>query len=197
MKKYQYNFQPGFALLGLIIALGVLAVLVMTSFYAGKISENKSIISVGQKAIDQIKGLPLSRSDDGQSSGAEESNGVRLDLSNQGLNTLPAYVLGMKQLEILDLSNNNLTGALPGEIRSLQNLKELKLSHNAMTGIPAEVGQLSRLEILDYSYNQITGIPNEIANLKNLKTLNLTGNNFSRQDLAGIVKQLPNLQVIY
>jgi len=123
-------------------------------------------------------------------------SGTTLDLSNQGLTSLPAYVLKQTNLQELNISNNNLTGALPAEIRFLSKLKVLKASNNQMTGVPAEVGQLSQLELLDLSNNQLTGLPNEIGNLTKLKQLNLSGNNYSQQDLDYILQKLPNLVVV-
>ena len=113
-----------------------------------------------------------------------------LDLSNQGLTEVPKYVFERTQLEVLNLSNNKLTGAIPGEIRFLSNLKNLNLSNNLLTGVPAEVGQLSKLETLDLSNNQLTGLPYELGNLQNLKTLNISGNNYSQQDLDIILQKL-------
>lgn len=165
-----------------VVGLVALVVVLVVGFYAGRI--------IPSVAIPTNTNSPVAMPVPGT------INETGLSLSNQGLRNLPVYVLNLKQLEALDISNNQLTGALPAEIRFLQNLKTLNVSRNNMTGIPAEIGQLSKLEVLDYSYNQITGLPKEIANLKNLKTLNLTGNNFSVEDLAGIQKQLPNLQVI-
>jgi Leucine-rich repeat (LRR) protein len=121
----------------------------------------------------------------------------RLDLSYQDLEKLPEYVLTKINLEELDISNNNISGALPAKIRHLQNLRVLNASNNKMTGVPAEVGQLKKLEILDLSNNRLTGLPYELGNLKNLKTLNLSGNNYARQDLEVIKKSLPdNTEII-
>ncbi len=119
-----------------------------------------------------------------------------LDLSNKDLRELPKYVLNMTNIEFLDLSYNNLTGALPAEIRQLKNLKVLNLGHNQMTGVPAEVGQLANLEILDLSYNQLTGLPYELGNLKNLKKLILTGNAYAVQDLEIIKKGIPDAEIV-
>ena len=118
------------------------------------------------------------------------ANGSTLDLNNKGLAAVPKYVFSLTGLTELNLSHNNLTGAIPGEIRFLKNLKSLDLSYNQMTGVPAEVGQLSNLVTLNLSYNKLTGLPNELGNLKNLKTLNLSGNNCSPQDVAVIQKSL-------
>ena len=100
-------------------------------------------------------------------------------------------ILQQTDLEELNISNNQITGALPSQIQNLKNLKTLNMSNNLMTGIPAEIGQLQKLETLDLSNNQFTGLPNELGNLKNLKTLNLSGNNYSFQDLNAITANLP------
>ncbi|OGL88334.1 hypothetical protein A3I42_01355 [Candidatus Uhrbacteria bacterium RIFCSPLOWO2_02_FULL_49_11] len=122
---------------------------------------------------------------------------ARLDLSNnKNLDKVPMDTFERSYLEELDVSGNNLTGALPAEIRKLQKLKILKARNNKMTGVPAEIGQLSKLEILDLSNNQLTGLPYELGNLKNLKTFNLSGNNYSTLDLDRIRKDLPQTEFI-
>jgi len=124
-------------------------------------------------------------------------SGTVLDLSGRNLAKVPSYVFSEITLEELDVSNNDLTGALPSEIGNLKNLKVLKASNNKMTGVPAEVGHLEKLEILDLSNNQLTGLPYELGDLKNLKILNLSGNNYSKQDLDIIENKLPsNTEII-
>lgn len=114
-----------------------------------------------------------------------------LDLSNQGLEKIPAYVFEEKNIEELNISNNRISGAIQAEIRHLDNLKSLDASNNRMTGVPAEIGQLKKLEILDLSNNQITGLPYELGNLQTLKVLNLSGNEYSEYDLSIIEEDLP------
>ncbi|MEW6610707.1 MAG: leucine-rich repeat domain-containing protein [Patescibacteria group bacterium] len=121
---------------------------------------------------------------------------MRLDLSNRNLDKVPMDIFNRTNLVELDVSGNNLTGALPAEIRKLQNLKVLKANNNNMTGVPAEIGQLRKLEVLDLSNNQLTGLPYELGNLKNLKTFNLSGNNYSTLDLERIREDLPNTNFI-
>jgi Leucine-rich repeat (LRR) protein len=120
-----------------------------------------------------------------------EPTAAELDLSNQNLTKIPDSVFNQTNLESLNVSGNQITGAIQAEIKNLKNLRVLNASNNLMTGVPAEIGQLQNLEILDLSNNQLTGLPYELGNLKNLKTLNISGNNYSAADLKTIQEKLP------
>lgn len=124
------------------------------------------------------------------------SVGRTLDLSNQGLTKVPAYVFDRTDIETLNLSNNALEGAIQAEVCHLQNLKVLNLSNNSFTGVPAEIGQLKNLEVLDLSNNNITGLPYELSNLSKLRLLVLKGNTYSKADLAKIKASLPASTVV-
>lgn len=119
-----------------------------------------------------------------------------LNLSGRGLTKFPAYIVDRPGLEELDLSHNNMSGAMPAEVRHLTNLRKLNISFNQFTGLPAELGQLRNLEELDVSNNRLTGLPYELGNLSHLRRFVLTGNNYSEQDLAIILKTLPNVEVV-
>lgn len=127
--------------------------------------------------------------------GAVETD-VNLDLSDRNLENLDIEIFERSELESLNISNNNLSDALPSQIGNLKNLKVLIASNNNFTGVPAELGQLTELEVLDFSNNSLTGLPNELGNLKNLKTFNISGNEFSQQDLNLIREKLPNTEFI-
>jgi len=119
-----------------------------------------------------------------------------LNLSGTALTSVPPDIFKRTGLQSLDLSNNNLTGSIPAEIRHLQNLRSLDASDNQMTGVPAEIGQLTELRDLDLSNNALTGLPNELGNLKNLVRFDLRGNNISKQDLDGIRAKLTNTEIL-
>jgi len=117
---------------------------------------------------------------------------ISADYSNRGLTKFPTDVLSETNTQALDISGNALTGAMPAEIRFLQDLEVLNISNNDMTGLPAELGQLKKLRILNASNNQLTGIPRELGDLSNLQVLDLSGNDISKQDLDAIRARLPS-----
>lgn len=114
-----------------------------------------------------------------------------LDLSSQGLKKIPDDVFGQTNLEELNISYNQINGAIQAEIKHLKNLKVLNAGNNDMTGVPAEIGQLHQLEVLNLANNQLTGLPYELGNLQKLKILNVSGNNYAESDLSVIIKKLP------
>ncbi len=124
------------------------------------------------------------------------STSMVLNLSGKGLTAVPMSAFAETKIEELNLSNNELTGALPSQVGALQNLKVLNLSNNNFTGVPAEIGQLSKLEVLDLSDNKLTGLPNELGNLRNLKLLDISGNQYSKTDLEVIRKNLSSSTVV-
>jgi Leucine-rich repeat (LRR) protein len=75
-------------------------------------------------------------------------------------------------------TGNNLTGIIPPELGSLNELRFLSLFSNQISGsIPPELGNLINLTILNLEHNQIEGsIPAELGGLINLDLLNLRDN---------------------
>ena len=122
---------------------------------------------------------------------SKDSSAKHIDLSNSGLTQIPSHVFDATDTEVLDVSDNALTGAIQAEIRKLTRLTALDAHNNAMTGLPAEIGQLQNLEVLDVSNNKLSGLPYEIGNLKRLKILNISGNPYSPHDLTIIRSSLP------
>ena len=87
-------------------------------------------------------------------------------------------------MEVLDLSENELTGPIPSDLGTLSNLWWLDLRDNALTGpIPSELSSLSELVWLDLAGNGLTGpIPSELRDLARLTKLSLW-----RNDLTGSI----------
>ncbi|XP_021838190.2 probable LRR receptor-like serine/threonine-protein kinase IRK [Spinacia oleracea] len=83
-----------------------------------------------------------------------------------------------QSLEVLDLSHNVLTGAIPSSLSNFSSLELLNLSKNTLTGsIPSNVGELRAINVLDLSENKLNGsIPTEIGKATSLQELILEKN---------------------
>ncbi|XP_039154662.1 receptor-like protein 6 [Eucalyptus grandis] len=82
--------------------------------------------------------------------------GSTFDYSMSGSD--PESIGSLKQLKLLNLSNNMLSGPLPPFLANLTNLEELDLCQNQLSGeIPLELTQLTSLEVFNVSYNRLTG----------------------------------------
>ena len=87
----------------------------------------------------------------------------------------------------LDLEWNGLSGPIPAELGTLQNLEQLRLGYNSFAGtIPPVLGNLTRLTWLGLTHSEreggLTGeIPPELGNLTNLDKLYLGGHDLSGQ----------------
>ncbi|CAN0920184.1 Receptor-like protein EIX2 [Linum grandiflorum] len=91
------------------------------------------------------------------------------------------YNRNIALLNVIDLSENNLTGPIPDEMTKLLAVRVLNLSSNHISGgIPEKLGGLKDLETLDLSHNQLSGeIPTSLSSLTFLTNLVLSYNNFS------------------
>ena len=81
----------------------------------------------------------------------------------------------------LDLSNNDLSGSIPGQLGQLQELVQLSLSTNRLNGtFPSELPPyLTNLKVLKLRGNELTGpIPNHIGMMVSLDLLDLGENLF-------------------
>lgn len=81
----------------------------------------------------------------------------------------------------LNLSKNNLTGAIPPETGHLTSLILLNISENAISGdLPPIFGKLTRLRQLDCGANQLIGsIPSEIFQISSINAVWLEDNHFT------------------
>ncbi|KAM1218676.1 hypothetical protein FF2_045275 [Malus domestica] len=82
-------------------------------------------------------------------------------------------------MRLIDFSSNRFEGEIPeGIIGSLRELQLLNLSNNALSGhIPASLGTLTALESLDLSQNKLSGmIPGSLAQLTFLEYFNVSHN---------------------
>ncbi|KAL8171166.1 hypothetical protein V2J09_022970 [Rumex salicifolius] len=89
-------------------------------------------------------------------------------LLNISLRTcLPTDLGRLKNLKVLDVSFNRISGFLPESIGQLSSLEQLNVAHNQLTGeIPDSVCGLPRLQNFTFSYNFFCGEPQSCSRLK-------------------------------
>ncbi|XP_073269874.1 probable inactive receptor kinase At5g10020 [Primulina huaijiensis] len=100
-------------------------------------------------------------------------------------------ISGLKKLQNLSISNNQLSGTLTKEIGLLQSLQSLDLSRNLFTGsVPTQFTTLKNLVLANVSFNSMGGeIPSGFASLELLKYLDFRWNGFVG-DVMALLGQL-------
>lgn len=127
-----------------------------------------------------------------------ELKGIRRLQLSAGLTQFPEEIYALADsLEILDLSNNNLSD-LPDDLHRLKQLKILFCANNQFKHVPECLAQCDKLDTIGFKHNQIevvsetclpkhtrwliltdnrlTSLPNSIGDLHRLEKLALAGN---------------------
>lgn len=94
-------------------------------------------------------------------------------------------------LQVLDLSQNQLSGYFPDHFGSLKGLKELNMARNNFSGsLPTSITDMTTLSSLDISQNHFTGpLPNNFPN--SLESFNASYNDLSG-DVPDNLKKFPS-----
>ncbi|KAI8570769.1 hypothetical protein RHMOL_Rhmol01G0062600 [Rhododendron molle] len=120
-------------------------------------------------------------------------------ISNNSLSgEIPSLICNASFLEVLDLSHNKLSGAVPQCLGNFSRvLSVLNLRSNGFTGtLPLAFAKPNPLQSLDLSENQFEGpLPRSLANCTSLEVLNV-GNNKIDDTFPNWLESLPELQVL-
>ncbi|MHA7057271.1 leucine-rich repeat domain-containing protein [Aquimarina sp. M1] len=156
---------------------------------------------------------------------AENKNkAYRLDLSYQGLKTLPDAVDSIQDLRMINLSNNtalNLDQTLkklaihknlkilildsldikeiPTSIKLFPNLKQISLVDNPNLDLKQVIDQISELpvEFLNLKNTKLTKLPENISKLTHLRDLNLSYNSINDLTSYVYLGKLPELYSLW
>ncbi|XVF70834.1 hypothetical protein PTKIN_Ptkin11bG0193900 [Pterospermum kingtungense] len=111
---------------------------------------------------------------------------------------IPSMICNMSILEVLDLSNNSLTGRILGCMGNIsQTLSVLDLRKNRFNGtIPETFANGSNLRTLNLNDNELEGsVPKSLINCKMMQVLDI-GNNKINDTFPNWLSTLPELQVL-
>lgn len=122
---------------------------------------------------------------------------TRLNLSDNAISRIhPDAFKPLRHLQDLDLSGNDIKGALPRELfAACEVLETLNLADNPSMSLPVGgfAGQFSALYQLDLSLTNLTTLDDDsFLGMDHLTILNLSGNNLYKIG-AGVLRRLPQL----
>ncbi|XP_016647638.1 PREDICTED: receptor-like protein 12 [Prunus mume] len=125
---------------------------------------------------------------------------LSFSLSSNNLHGLiPVSICNVEtDIQILDLSNNFLSGIIPPCLTAMRSLRVLNLARNNLTGTISnfQVTEDSSLEILELGGNQLGGqFPKSLGNCTRLQVLNL-GNNRITDSFPCLLKNISTLRVL-
>ncbi|GMH24619.1 hypothetical protein Nepgr_026462 [Nepenthes gracilis] len=106
----------------------------------------------------------------------------QISLSNNQLSgSLPGSIGNFSGVQKFLIDGNRFTGSIPPEIGRLQQLSKIDFSNNRFSGgITPEISKCKLLTFVDFSRNQLSGeIPTEITGMRILNYLNLSRNHLS------------------
>ncbi|BBN70548.1 receptor like protein 6 [Prunus dulcis] len=118
--------------------------------------------------------------------------------NNQFTGEIPPTICSLSSLQILDLSNNKLSGKIHQCIENFgQSLSVLNLRNNTFHGvIPGTFSKGNVLRNLDLNGNQLEGsLPQSLLTCRELEVLDL-GNNKIQDTFPNWLESLPKLQVL-
>ncbi|KAG8480508.1 hypothetical protein CXB51_024663 [Gossypium anomalum] len=155
--------------------------------------------------LKQLRLLDLSNNDLHGNISIEINNCSSMQNINLILNSLTGKIpfgsgdYHMKNLTMLTLAANYLSGGIPSSLANLSSLDFLGLSRNQLEGnIPNDLSRLSNLKVLVFSRNSLSGtIPSLIYNLSSLTYIDMGPNQLSGEIAPEIGFLFPKLGILH
>ena len=119
-----------------------------------------------------------------------------IDMSNNDISgSLPGNMFSLSHLEVIDLSSNSITGTLPNVVLPNSRMALLALQNNQLYGdFDAIMTHMTDLVHLDLSYNKFVGtMPDDWSNVARLRYLFLAYNDFVSGSIPESLTQATSL----
>ncbi|KAL7173199.1 hypothetical protein ACSBR2_032633 [Camellia fascicularis] len=109
---------------------------------------------------------------------------------NSFTRSLPSEIADFRNLVMLDVSHNILSGDIPGSLGKCLALEQLYLQSNSFQGTIPDLGELMGIQYFDLSSNNLSGqIPMYMVNFSSLQNLNISWNNLEGEvQVQGVFK---------
>jgi len=108
---------------------------------------------------------------------------------------IPSKIKNLTKLTSLSFTDNDIQ-SLPIDLTALKNLKLIDLSNNPRLNVN-NIEKIPSLEFLSLSGCHLKEMPTNIGNLKHLKELDLTGNSITKKEQIRIKKAIPNCKIMF
>ncbi len=99
---------------------------------------------------------------------------TKLSIIDCGLRKVPGFLISLKSLTHLDLSNN-LIHEIPAFLSTMSSLEELVMNHNQISSIPNFLQYTSKLINVRLNYNNISYLPLWLFHISNFNQIYISG----------------------
>jgi len=114
---------------------------------------------------------------------------VDIDMSFNGIASIPDEIGNLKNLERFVITNNRLAGSLPATFSQLLNLKEVDVRYNTLSSIDV-VAQLPKVEQISADHNSVSVCESEFSKIR---VLRLNSNPVTKFQILNSVPTLSTL----
>ena len=120
---------------------------------------------------------------------------INLNLSFNKIVSIEMIVKILKQLELLDISNNDLS-LIDDNIANLINLQILNLSHNLIISLPKGLSFCKMINTINLKNNKLNTVPFILSYLKKLNYLDISYNFIDNSNISEMTSAFYGMKIL-